>query len=92
MWGSRTYMMRAEAKELIKERTVKTFNAIMLAVLLRIKRLTKNNKEREWPNNLYKKRVVRSQAAGVPKVLYWHWCQSLQHPHESLGVAHLAVR
>jgi hypothetical protein len=31
-----TYMMRAEAKELIRERTVKTFNAIMLAVLLQM--------------------------------------------------------
>jgi hypothetical protein len=92
MWGSRTYMIRADAKELIKERTVKTFNAIMLAVLSRTKRLTKNNKERKWLNNLYKQRAVRSQAAGAPKVLYWHWCQSLQHPHESLGAAHLSVR
>jgi hypothetical protein len=63
-------MIRAEAKELIKERTVKTFNAIMLAVLSRIKRLKKNNKERMWLNNLYEKRAVRSQAAGTPKVLY----------------------
>jgi hypothetical protein len=29
-------MMRAEANELIRERTVKTFNAIILAVLLRM--------------------------------------------------------
>jgi hypothetical protein len=31
--GRGTYIMRAEAKELIRERTVRTFNAIMLAVL-----------------------------------------------------------